>query len=99
MLHRVLGGVGRFLIAAGLIVLLFVAFQLWGTGLETRGHQTTLRKQFTTKVLTSEGKSAAGSEASARQALKSLAGVDPATAAPLAAPAEGRAVGYASQAA
>ena len=31
--HRVVGGVGRALIATGLLILLFVAYQLWGTGI------------------------------------------------------------------
>ena len=30
---RILGSVGRFLITSGIVVLLFVAYQLWGTGI------------------------------------------------------------------
>ncbi|NLA36204.1 MAG: class E sortase, partial [Actinobacteria bacterium] len=34
MLSRILGGVGRVLIFAGVVLLLFVAYQLWGTALD-----------------------------------------------------------------
>jgi sortase A len=46
MFYRVLGGVGRAMIAAGLILLLFVAYQLWGTGLQTRQAQERLEDDF-----------------------------------------------------
>lgn len=44
--RRVIGGVGRTLIAAGLLILLFVAYQLWGTGLAEARSQSKLTKQF-----------------------------------------------------
>lgn len=44
--RSILRGVGKALIAAGLIVLLFVAYELWGTGLATSAHQHALRRQF-----------------------------------------------------
>jgi sortase A len=40
------GAVGRVLVACGLLLLLFVAYQLWGTGLIEARHQTTLRREF-----------------------------------------------------
>jgi sortase A len=44
--RRVIGAVGRALITAGILILLFVAYQLWGTGvLEARG-QSELRDDF-----------------------------------------------------
>lgn len=46
MANRVLGGVGRALIAAGTLVLLFVAYQLWGTGLREAQAQSTLTEDF-----------------------------------------------------
>lgn len=46
MLHRVLGGVGRSLMTAGTLILLFVAYQLWGTGLQEARSQRELRSQF-----------------------------------------------------
>jgi len=43
---RVVGAVGRFMMRAGVVILLFVAFQLWGTGLTTSRAQDSLRKEF-----------------------------------------------------
>lgn len=45
-LARVLGAVGRTFIAAGLIILLFVVYQLWGTGVITARAQDDLRTRF-----------------------------------------------------
>ncbi|MEO7836381.1 MAG: class E sortase [Acidimicrobiales bacterium] len=44
--RRVIGGVGRTLIAAGVVILLFVAYQLWGTGLAEARSQDKLTSQF-----------------------------------------------------
>lgn len=44
--YRVLAGIGRTLITAGVILLLFVAYQLWGTGIHTRAAQSDLRDEF-----------------------------------------------------
>lgn len=46
MLHRVLGGVGRSLMTAGTLILLFVVYQLWGTGLQEARHQRELSREF-----------------------------------------------------
>ena len=43
---RALGALGRFLIVAGVVVLLFVAYQLWGTGLREAASQRALRNEF-----------------------------------------------------
>jgi sortase A len=43
---RIVGAVGRVLIAAGVLVLLFVAYQLWGTGLHEERAQKDLDRQF-----------------------------------------------------
>lgn len=43
---RVVGGVGRVLVTAGVLVLLFVAYQLWGTGLAEAQAQDDLRSAF-----------------------------------------------------
>jgi sortase A len=40
------GGTGRILLAIGLLMFGFVAYQLWGTGIEYRQHQGDLAKQF-----------------------------------------------------
>jgi sortase A len=44
--RRVLRSIGVALLAAGVLVLLFVAYELWGTGLTTQSHQNALRQQF-----------------------------------------------------
>jgi len=45
-IRRAVGGVGRALIATGVLVLLFVAYQLWGTGLTEARYQRELTDQF-----------------------------------------------------
>lgn len=40
------GGTGRILLAIGLLMFGFVAYQLWGTGIEYQQHQDDLAKQF-----------------------------------------------------
>jgi sortase A len=46
-LARVLGAVGRVCITAGVLVLLFVAYQLWGTGIHEARAQNSLENEFT----------------------------------------------------
>ncbi len=46
VLSRVLGQVGRFFISLGLLTLLFVAYQLWGTGILTAQAQGDLQSEF-----------------------------------------------------
>src|SRR5262245_19337739 len=45
-MRRAIAGVGRTLVTLGLLILLFVAYQLWGTGIVTARAQTRLTKQF-----------------------------------------------------
>ncbi|HEY8547135.1 MAG TPA: class E sortase [Acidimicrobiales bacterium] len=45
-LARILGAVGRTCIAAGVLILLFVAYQLWGTGIQEARAQSNLEDQF-----------------------------------------------------
>ena len=45
-LRRVVGGIGHTLIAAGVLILLFVAYELWGTGIAEARSQHTLKKDF-----------------------------------------------------
>ena len=40
------GGLGRILLVIGVLMFGFVAYQLWGTGIEYRQHQSTLAKEF-----------------------------------------------------
>jgi len=44
----VLGGIGRTLIGSGLIILLFVAYQLWGTGIQESRAQDAGKDEFAT---------------------------------------------------
>ncbi len=43
---RVLGGIGRTLITAGIVLFAFVAYQLWGTGYQEARAQNELEEQF-----------------------------------------------------
>src|SRR5262245_51048501 len=45
-LHRALGIIGRVLITLGLLIIAFVGYQLWGTGIEFRANQRALAKDF-----------------------------------------------------
>jgi sortase A len=45
-MRRVLGAVGRVLVTLGLLLLLFVAYQLWGTGIYEARAQNDLQHQF-----------------------------------------------------
>ena len=45
-LSRLLGAVGRTLISAGVLLLLFVVYQLWGTGVRTGAAQNQLHDDF-----------------------------------------------------
>jgi sortase A len=51
---RVVGAIGRFMMRAGVLVLLFVAYQLWGTGLATNRAQDRLEGEFA-ELLASSG--------------------------------------------
>ncbi|MEX2292407.1 MAG: class E sortase [Acidimicrobiales bacterium] len=46
-LAKVLGVIGRTLITSGVLILLFVAYQLWGTGIRESQAQSRLEDQFT----------------------------------------------------
>jgi sortase A len=50
---RVVGAIGRFMMRAGVLVLLFVAYQLWGTGLATHQAQDRLKSEFSDQLATS----------------------------------------------
>ncbi|MBM3685308.1 MAG: class E sortase, partial [Actinobacteria bacterium] len=59
---RVLTALGRTLIVCGALVLAFVGYQLWGTGLQERQAQRSLLEQFTTVVDPVTGTASAPSE-------------------------------------
>jgi sortase A len=46
LLLRALGALGRMMVRAGVLILLFVAYQLWGTGLQTTRAQDALEREF-----------------------------------------------------
>jgi sortase A len=46
VLRRVVGGIGRSMMTAGVLILLFVAYQLWGTGLQEARSQNELGDEF-----------------------------------------------------
>jgi sortase A len=47
---KVLGAIGRVLITAGVLILLFVGYQLWGTGLREAQAQNALESEFEEQV-------------------------------------------------
>jgi sortase A len=49
-LRRFAAALGRILATAGVLTLLFAAYQLWGTGIYTAQQQDHLRKQFTSEL-------------------------------------------------
>lgn len=57
-LAKILGRIGRVLITAGVLILLFVAYQLWGTGLHTADAQDDLQGQFEDVLPGGEGEGA-----------------------------------------
>ena len=49
-LARVLGAIGRTCITAGVLILLFVAYQLWGTGIREAQAQNALESEFEERI-------------------------------------------------
>ncbi len=91
--HRVLGAVGRVLITIGVILLLFVAFQLWGTGLEQSQHQDELATSFGRQVLGTRAAPLDDAESAEDAVIADLAKIDPTTAAPTPPAKEGTSIG------
>ena len=50
----VVGGIGRTLITLGLLMFAFVAYQLWGTGIQTAQAQRSLAKEFDQQIAGTE---------------------------------------------
>ena len=59
-LATVLGAIGRVCITAGVLILLFVAYQLWGTGIREAQAQDALQSEFEERVAAPEGGDAGG---------------------------------------
>jgi sortase A len=51
----VVGGIGRTLITLGLMMFAFVAYQLWGTGIQTAQAQRSLAKEFEAQIAGIQG--------------------------------------------
>jgi sortase A len=49
-MRRIIGGVGRALVTIGILILLFVAYQLWGTGIYEAREQARLKSEFNAKL-------------------------------------------------
>jgi sortase A len=86
---RVLGAIGRVLITAGVLVLLFVVYQLWGTGIQEARAQNSLEDQFA-EVLQNAGSDAPG----ATDATTPSTTAPPVTTAPPPAPPDGDAAAH-----
>jgi sortase A len=101
-LAKFLSAVGRSCITAGVLILLFVAYQLWGTGIREAQAQDRLQNQFNQKLAQASGddssvvgsnsapSTSTGSNASGSTTTETL---PPTTAAALPAPPEGDALG------
>ena len=55
MLRHVLGWIGRALITVGVLILWFVAYQQWGTGIYTARAQNRLESQFERPLAAADG--------------------------------------------
>jgi sortase A len=69
----VVGGVGRGLIAAGVLILLFVAYQLWGTGIQEARSQNQLENEFNDIIATAPAPSTTEAPTTTRAATTSAA--------------------------
>ncbi|MFN8051895.1 MAG: class E sortase [Acidimicrobiales bacterium] len=96
MLNRLLGGLGRTLIFAGIVLLLFVGYQLWGTKLDEESHQADLTRSLGRSVglSTSQTSDSADPDAIAQEITAKLAHIDPTTAEAATAPSEGQPGGF-----
>jgi sortase A len=74
---RILGAVGRVMVAAGVVLLLFVAYQLWGTGFQTRAAQQGLAGTFSEQAAAAEAAAELERAALIEQIYGSLQAGDP----------------------
>ena len=92
-MSRLLGFVGRTLIVAGLFILGFVAYQLWGTSLEEGRNQDELTSSLARTATGRDGIDLDAATVDVDTLAGALAQVDPATAPAQATPAEGDPIG------
>ena len=76
MLARVLAAVGRTMITVGTLMLLFVAYQLWGTGIRTAQAQDDLEERFAARL--EEANSAVVATPSTSSSSTTSTSIDPA---------------------
>ena len=82
---RILGAMGRILIGLGLLILLFVVYLLWGTGISEAHHQTSLKHTFQGAIGQARRESATPKTQPARSLVQQLvSGEAPAEGQPLA---------------
>ena len=88
----VVGGIGRTLITLGLLMFAFVAYQLWGTGIQTAQAQRTLSREFEQALATTQPPTTLAPSTTEAPTTDVSVPVDPATptttAAPVLAPAK-----------
>jgi sortase A len=96
-LAKVLSAIGRSCITAGVLILLFVAYQLWGTGIREAQAQDRLEQEFNNKLAQADGGDSAivgpSTSSGTTDGSAPPETVPPTTAGPLAAPPEGEALG------
>jgi sortase A len=90
-LARVLGAVGRVFITSGVLILLFVAYQLWGTGIREAQAQNRLEKEF--RQLQEEARAATVGSTTPPNGTVPTETLPASPAEPLAAPPEGEVLG------
>lgn len=91
MFGRLLSALGRILIISGLLVLGFVAYQLWGTSIESSQKQTDLRVSLAADMGKTNVK-----HLDTKDLVTAADQIDPVTAPPMAPPPEGSPVGVIS---
>ena len=89
-----LGAIGRVMITAGVLILLFVVYQLWGTGIRERQAQDRLERRFNSLVAEGGDSDTIGSSSSGATSTTSgpAASTTTATIPPVTAPSESLAV-------
>ena len=88
-MRSVLGAVGRVLVTLGILLLLFVAYQLWGTGIYQARAQNSLEQQFNQSL---ERRGSPAPTTTSPTATTAAGGTTETTLAPLTVPPEGEAV-------
>jgi sortase A len=92
-MRRGIAAVGRALITIGLLILLFVAFQLWGTGIVTARAQSDMRSEFEDALASTTSSSVAPATSTTTAAPTPTTGSSPTLRDPPALPSEGEWVG------